>query len=536
MAVFDLIIEHGSILDGTGSAAYSADVGISDGSIAAIGDLKEAVAKRRLDATGLVVSPGFIDMHTHSDVILLADGRGESMIRQGVTTNVTGNCGYSAAPLTGPHREALIGNNIVFERGIGVDISWESFGQYVEVLQQAPKSINLALLVGHGTIRGAAMGLDARAPSEAELQDMQDLTRQALDEGAFGLSTGLITSPGMYSETSELVALAQVVAERDRLHSSHIRGESNYLVEAVTEALLIGRQSGVRTNISHHKAVGRDNWGKTYTTFNMIQEASQQWDLSYDMYPYTTCGGSLSQYPPPWAKAGGVPELYRRLVDPEQRPRIASGIVDGEADFPNFYRLHWEDIQVSYIPSEKNAWMEGLRIAEIAERLGKDPVELVMDLMVEEQDEIPVNQHVLRDEDVEFLLQQDLAMVGSDGAAMTPGGVTGVGRPHPRCYGSFARVLGHYVREKGLMPLEKAVHKMTGRPASVLGLKDRGLIRQGYAADLAVFDPGEIIDKATFTDPHQLAVGVRWVVVNGHLTLDDGVLAAELAGRVLPPN
>lgn len=349
------------------------------------------------------------------------------------------------------------------------------------------------------------------------------------------MSSGLIFPPGMYSNTHELIEVAKVVAEFDGVYSSHIRGETNPIVEAVGEALRIGREAGVRTNISHHKSVGRDNWGKIRTTHAMIAEAAKEFDVTYDMYPYTTCGGSLSQYPPPWAKSGGLQELYRRLGDPVERERIADGILNGDPDFPNYYRLSWEDIQVANINSEKNAWMQGLRLSEIAAKLGKEPVDLVMDLMLEERDQIPVNQYVLKAEDVDFLIQQKESMIGSDGSALTPGGPTGIGKPHPRSYGSFARVLGYYSRERGLLSLENAVHKITGKPAIKLRLRDRGLIKENYVADVVVFDYDTICDRADFTNPHQFAQGISWVVVNGHLTLDKGTLSGELKGTVLTP-
>ena len=534
MAEFDAVIRDGTVVDGTGRPARRLDVGIRDGKIVALGALGEVQAKRELDASGKIVSPGFIDMHTHSDFALLADGRGESMLRQGVTTNVSGNCGMSPAPLVGPYREAMI-EDMSSGKRYGVGLTWSTFGEYVETLDKAPKSINIAPLVGHGQVRSAAMGFDARFATEDEIKKMRELVRQAMEEGAFGMSSGLIFPPGMYSNTHELIEVAKAVAEFDGFYSSDIRGETNPIVEAVGEALRIGREAGVRTNISHHKSVGRDNWGKIRTTHAMIAEAAKEFDVTYDMYPYTVCGGSLSQYPPPWAKSGGLQELYRRLADPVQRERIADGILHGGPDFPNYYRLSWEDIQIAHINSKKNSWMEGLRLAEVAKRLGKEPVELVMDLMLEEQDQIPVNQYVLNAEDVEFLIQQEESMIGSDGSALTPDGVTGGGKPHPRNYGSFARFLGYYSRERGLLPLETAVHKITGKPAAKLRLRDRGLIKENYVADIVVFDYQTIRDLADFSNPHQFAQGINWVIVNGHLTLDEGKLSNELKGTVLSP-
>jgi N-acyl-D-amino-acid deacylase len=535
MSGFSIIIQNGLVIDGTGGEAKQTDVGIKGNKITALGDLKDAVARHRIDATGLVVSPGFIDMHSHSDLVLVADGRGESMLRQGVTTNVSGNCGMSVAPLNGPHRDEILRN---LSSGMlhGIEVTWGSFGEYRDVLSKAPKAINLAPLVGHGTVRGAAMGFSARHATESEIKKMRDLVRQSMEQGAFGMSSGLIYPPGFYSNAHELIEVAKVVAELDGIYSTHVRSETNLLVEAIEEALSNGKAAQVRTNISHHKAVGRDNWGKVHTTYSMIKQAAKDIELTYDIYPYATCGGSLSQYAPPWAKEGGMGELFRRLADPGQRKRIAYGIVNGDEYFPEFYRVRWEDVQINTIKTKKNAWMEGLRVSEIANRVNKDPVDLIIDLMLEEQDGVPINQHVMSEEDVEFLLQKEEAMIVSDGSAITPGGPTGIGKPHPRSYGAFARFLGYWVRDKNILPLETAIHKVTGKPANTLRLKDRGIIKENFAADIAIFDPERILDRANFDNPHQFAEGVHWVIVNGHITLDNGKVSPELRGRVLSPN
>lgn len=528
---FDLIIEHGRVVDGSGAPARRGDVGIRGREIAAVGDLAGAEAARRLDAAGCVVAPGFIDIHTHSDLELLADGRVESMLRQGVTTQVTGNCGLTAAPVHDGIRSDL--RKTMSGPDCGPEWSWNSFGQFLDRLRAAPKATHVAALVGHGAIRAAGMGFGARKPTAAELDAMKALTAEAMEAGAVGISSGLVYPPGIYCETEELIELCRVVAAHGGYYATHMRGEADPVVESVREALRIGREAGIPVEISHHKAVGRENWGKVHTTHRLIEEAARSHDVTYDLYPYTAGSANLSQLVPPWAHAEGPEAMLARLRDPAQRPRIVHDMVHGTPGWGNFFRVDWGTIQLSYVGSPRFAWMQGLTVQAAAERAGRDPVELSLDLILADDNRTRMVNFVIDEADLDFLLPQPESIIGSDGHGYTPGGPTGGGQPHPRSYGTFARVLSRYVREKRLLSLEAGVHKMTGKPARKLGLARRGEVREGYFADLTVFDPDGIRDRATFEAPHQFAEGVHYVLVDGHLTLDRGALSEGLVGRLL---
>ena len=528
----DLVIENGLVVDGTGTPGKRADVGIAGTRIVAIGDLEAADAGRRLDATGCVVAPGFIDIHNHSDLALLADGRAESMIRQGVTTQVTGNCGLTPAPVQDAIRDDLRKTMV---GPAGGSWRWNSFGQFLAELRAAPKATHVAPLVGHGAIRAAAMGFADRRPTADELQAMKRLTAEAMQAGAFGMSTGLVYPPGLYCETEELIELSGIVARHGGVYASHMRGEANPVVESVQEVLRIAREANIPVQISHHKAAGRENWGKVRITYALIDEASRTQDVTFDIYPYTAGSANLSQLLPPWAHAGGPEAMLARLRDPETRPRVARDVVRGTPAWNNFFRIDWRDIRLAYVHAERNRWMQGLSVQQAAERLGRDPVELVLDVILEDENRTTMVNFVMAEEDVDFLLPKPQSMIGSDGWSLTPGGPTGQGHPHPRSYGAFPRVFARYVREKRLLTLEEAVHKMTGKPARKLGLDRRGELKEGCFADVVVFDPATIRDRATFEQPHQFAEGVHWVIVDGHIALDRGTLSGQLVGRVLTP-
>jgi N-acyl-D-amino-acid deacylase len=530
---FDLVIENGLLVDGTGQAARRGDVGVRGNEIAALGDLTAAPTARRLDASGCVVAPGFIDIHNHSDLALLADGRAESMIRQGVTTQVTGNCGLTPAPVHDAIREDLVKTLSGLE--YGGTWPWRSFGQFLDALRDARKATHVAPLVGHGAIRAYAMGFADRRPTGDELESMRRLTADAMEAGAFGMSSGLVYPPGLYCGTEELVELGHVLGRYGRLYTSHVRGEANPVVDSIQEALRIGREAGVSVEISHHKAAGRENWGKVRITYGLIEEAARHADVSYDIYPYTAGSANLSQLLPPWAHVGGPQAMLARLQDPALRPRIIHDTIHGTPGWGNFFTVQWEDIRLAYVHSERNRWMQGLSVADAAQRLHREPVDLVLDVISEDGNRTTMVNFVMADADVEFLLPKPLSLIGSDGWSISPGGPTAEGRPHPRSYGAFARVLGRYVRERRLLTLEQAVHKMTGKPARKLKLDRRGELKTGYFADLVVFDPAAVRDRATFEDPHQFAEGIHWVVVDGHLTLDRSVLSDRLVGRVLAP-
>ncbi len=531
--VFDVIIGHGTVVDGTGAPGRSADVGITGQRVEAIGDLSGADAARRIEARGLVVAPGFIDIHNHSDLALLQDGRAESMLRQGVTTQVTGNCGLSPAPVHDGVRADLKGTLSGLESEL--PWTWNSFAEYLSVLHAAPKATHVVPLVGHGSIRAAAMGFVNRPPTAAELSTMERLTAESMEAGAFGMSTGLVYPPGLYSATEELIALSRVVRRYGGYYATHVRGEANPVVESVKEVLRIADAAGISAQISHHKAAGRENWGKVRITYGLIEAAARNQDVSFDVYPYTAGSANLSQLVPPWAHVGGPETMLARLRDPVERPRILHDMVHGTPDWNNFFRIDWRDIKLAYVHVEQNRWMQGLSVQDVAEREHRDPVELATDLILADANRTTMVNFVMAEDDVDFLLPKPESMIGSDGRSFTPGGPTGGGHPHPRNYGAFPRVYARYVRDKRVLTLESAVHKMTGRPARKLGLRNRGQLQPGCFADVVVFDPATIRDRATFEQPHQFAEGIEWVLVNGQMALDNGTPSNTLVGELLSP-
>lgn len=516
----DLVIANAWLVDGTGADRVRADVGLRGDRIESIGKLKKRAAARRIDAKNLVVAPGFIDIHTHSDTSLLTDGSAKSALFQGVTTQVIGNCGGSPAPV----RAASNAGQHEFA----------TYADYVRALSQAGLSINVCGLVGHNTLRTAVMGVENRRPTEDEMRHMRDHVAEAMRAGAVGMSTGLVSPPGAYSETDEIVELARVVAEHHGLYASHIRGEASTLVESVQEALDIGRLAGPRVEISHHKAAGKENWGKTRVTLLMIDEVERGGQTVHvDVYPYRAGSAGLSQLVPPWAHEGGTSELLERLRDPNSRVRIAREMTVGAANWPNFFRIDWNDIQITSVKTDANRRWVGKRVADVAKDRQCTGVQACIDLLLEEEAQIGMVNFIMDEEEMRLVLQHRLSIVGSDGSALSA--EAAVGQPHPRTYGCFARVLGQYVRELDLISLETAIHKMTSMPAAQLGLAGRGILKAGAHADLVVFDPATIIDHATFDQPHQYASGVSTVIVNGKLVIDEGKHLGTQAGRVLPP-
>ena len=485
------------------------------GRVAAVGELGGWHAEEMLEAEGLVVVPGFIDMHTHSDLALLLNPRAESKLRQGVTTEVIGQCGFSPAPAPEGKREAIRAK--FGEWGREVDWSWGSFAEYLEALQACRPSVNVAPVVGHGIVRAGVLGEDNRRPSASEMAAMKAAVEAGLAEGAIGLSSGLAYVPGMFADTDELVELASVAGAKGGVYFSHIRGEDARLLKAVGEAIEVGRRARVRVQISHLKAEGRANWGKVGEALHLIEEARELGiDVGFDAYPYTAWNTSLGQMLPAWAREGGVDAILARLREPVVRARIKDELEEeAEAD-PG----RWERRLLASVETEANRPLQGMTIAEIAKRRGAAPADTVIDLLIEERYDADMVGFGMAEEDVRQVLAHRLATIGSDSASCAPYGILGKGHPHPRTYGTFARVLGHYAREEKLFSLEEAVAKMTSRAAVRLGLKDRGKISVGYAADIVVFDPDTVADTATYEKPHQYAAGVRCVIVNGVIELD----------------
>jgi N-acyl-D-amino-acid deacylase len=530
--VFDLKLEGGQVLDGTGAPVRHADVGVTDDRIAAIGDLSREGAGRTLDARGLTVTPGFIDVHSHSDWRLWGNRRAESKIRQGVTTEVVGNCGFSPAPVTDEFREDLRGFALYLPPGM--DFSWRSMREYLRRYEQAGVALNVVQLVGHGTLRIAAMGFARRPPTAREQAHMERLMDESMSDGAAGLATGLIYAPGSFAATDEIVGIARRAgARRGGFYASHIRGEGATLLDAVAEAIQVGREGRLPVQVSHIKAAGRPHWGRVKEALGLIDAArAEGLDVRADVYPYTASSTTLRTLLPDWALEGGIEAMLRRLADPAARARIRAELTAGSGILTR--GLAWDDIMVAYAPSRPDA--EGRRLSEIGAAWGKDPLDAAFDLIVAEHGKGYMILFQLDEADLRRALVHPHVMIGSDGSSLATEGELAQGKPHPRSYGTFPRVLGRYAREEGVLSLPEAVRKMTALPADRLGLADRGMLREGARADVVAFDAARVADRATYEDPHRYAAGVEHVLVNGRVVVEGGEHTGALPGRVLSPS
>jgi N-acyl-D-amino-acid deacylase len=530
--VFDLKIEGATVIDGTGAEGSRADVGVSDDVIAAVGDLSRESAGSTLRAAGRVLAPGFIDMHSHSDWRLWENRRAESKIRQGVTTEVVGNCGFSPAPVATEFLDDLRGFALYVPTGM--DFRWRSVGEYLRAFDADGTALNVVQLVGHGTLRIATMGFARRAPDVKELARMQRLMADAMEDGAWGLSTGLIYAPGSYAATEEIVEIARVAGRHRGFYASHIRGEGATLLDAVTEAIRVGREGDLPVQVSHIKAAGRPNWGKVAAALALIDAArAEGLDVMADVYPYTASSTTLRTLLPDWALEGGVEAMMQRLGDPAVRARIRSELEAPVTGQSLLDRIGWENIMIAYCARRKDA--EGKRLSELGAARGLDPLEAALELIVDEAGKAYMILFQLDEADLRRALVHPIVMIGSDGSSLAPYGPLGAGKPHPRSYGTFPRVLGEYAREQRVLGLPEAVHKMTGLPAQRLGLRDRGVVRVGAKADLVVFDRKRVADQATYEEPHRYPVGVEHVLVNGRLVIKDGEHTGSLPGRLLTP-
>lgn len=529
--MFDLIIENGQVVDGTGAPIFRADVGIAAGKVAALGNLSHAGAARRIDAAGLVVAPGFIDMHNHSDTALLANPLAESYSRQGCTTLVIGHCGHTTAPISPDKRTRLQETLAVID--FVDEWKWPTFGAYLDSLAERRTAVNVVPLVGHCAIRAEVVGFDNRPATEDELRRMRQLIAQSMDEGAWGFSVGLMYPPSLYARTDELVELCRTVAERDGLFAMHMRSYSSTVVESVAEACEIARISGVRTQIAHLGAAGRPNWGKIAHCLELIDDANRTAQIRADKYPYTAVCANLNQRLPGWTHAGGADAMLARLADPAARARIRAEMDNPPPEWTDHIPVDPDCIVIALVASERNKWVMGKSIAEVAAQRGCDPTDAILDLILEERNRVTMIAHAQLEEETSAVIAHRYGMVASDGWAVAPYGPLGTGKPHPRCYGTFPRVLSRYVREQGMIPLEEAVHKMTGAPAAMLKLEDRGTLAVGKAADICIFDPGTVRDRADYADPHQYPDGIPYVIVNGSVEIENGKHNGTLKGVVL---
>jgi N-acyl-D-amino-acid deacylase len=537
---FDVIIKNGDIVDGTGNPGYRADIGIRSGRIAEIGYLKNDRADEIIDAADLTVSPGFIDMHSHSDAAIYFDNTLPSTIRQGITTSVLGNCGDNLAPLPLETRQDYLKLYSVFAPpGLSFDaVPWSTFGEYLDCMDRHKCVANAAHLVGFGTVRVAGgPGFEDRPPTDDEVKRMQSLVKEAMQAGAFGMSTGLIYAPQAYARTDEIISLAKVVADYHGLYCSHIRGEGATVVDAVKEVINITENSGCRGgHIGHHKVAGKAYWGKSRETLQLMEDANAGGlSITCDQYPYNRGMTSLITLLPPWVHTGGLTNLIERLKDPACRVRIKEDVNRGIAGWENWIKdAGFEAIYIASVKTENWRDVEGKSIADITRLRGKtDEWETLFDLLIDENGEVTMTIELMDEEDIRRIMKARYTMIGTDAWGVNPDGVLGHGKPHPRYYGTYPRILGKYVREEGLLTLEDAVRKMTSFPAQRLGLTDRGLLKPGMWADVVILDARHVIDQATYIEPHQFPRGIIHVLVNGRIVVNDGQQSDALPGKVL---
>jgi N-acyl-D-amino-acid deacylase len=523
----DIVIRGGTVIDGTGGKPREADVAIRDGKIAEIGRDVGASRAQVIDAKGKVVAPGFIDIKTHSDWTLPLMPQAESKIRQGVTTEVIGHCGYSCAPCL-PGKAAAL-KQYLSPSAPWLDFKDTSFADYAATYLAT--SVNRVMLVGHNTLRLMAMGMENRPPTPGELALMVRMLEEALAAGARGLSSGLFTAPGSYARGEEMVELGRVLARRGALYFTHLRDEANQVFDAVEEAIEFGAQTGVHVQIVHAKVSGTDNWGKVDRFLTRLREARAQGvRIDCDEYPYTAASNPLRNLMPSWLVEGGIDKMMARLGRAEMRAKIKEEIAAGGLN--NFGRIKsWDAVRIAISPDLPR--YAGKTIVEIAREQNKDPFDAALDYIVADRGQTRVVVESIAEDDVRDFIRAPEVMVGSDGNSVAPSGITGQGKPHPRFYGTFSRVLGRYVREEGLIPLETAIAKMTGRSAAALGLPDRGLLREGFRADITVFDPATVAERATYADPNQFAVGIEAVLVNGVPVLDHSAHSGATPGAML---
>lgn len=530
---YDLLVRDALVVDGTGTPGRVADVAVVGERVVRVGEAGDVGARRVIDGTGLVLCPGFIDVHTHSDFTLPTHPRALSMTSQGVTTQLVGNCGFSPFPL-GEDGGALLQEYSGFlDNGLPWG-SWRTAGGFLDLLDALPLAGNVACQVGHGSVRIAVMGFEPDPPDEKQLEQMQLLVEDAMVAGAFGVSSGLTYAPSSAATTDELVAVAAVAGRfAGGFYSTHVRNEAITLVEAVQEALDIGRRAGVPVQLSHHKAMGSANWDKIATTLAMVESASAQGqDVTMDQYPYTAGSTGLAVILPRWALADGIARLQELLGDPGERRRIRKEIAAQRPEdlLAGLREFDPDAVVVADVPTAALEAYVGMTLREVATRRGQEPVDAALDLLHEAGGDVLTIVHGQSEANLRRILQHPLTMVASDGWTLSP---DVEGRPHPRSYGTFSRVLGRYVRDEGVLPLEEAVRKMTSLPARRLRMADRGQIRQGWAADLVLLDAGRVRDRATFERPHTFSEGVRLVIVNGTVVVEDGVDTGAPAGRVL---
>jgi N-acyl-D-amino-acid deacylase len=528
---YDLILRGGTVYDGSGSTPIVADVAISGDTIAAIGDLAGAVGAEELDVTGLAVAPGFINMLSWATESLIQDGRSLSDIRQGVTLEVFGE-GWSMGPLTDEMKAEVVAR----QGDIKFDVTWTTLGEYLDHLVQRGVSANVASYVGATTVRIHVLGYQDRPPTPAELEEMRNLVRQAMAEGALGVGSSLIYAPAFYADTEELTALAAAAGETGGAYISHIRSEGNRLLESVDELIAIAREAGVPAEIYHLKAAGRENWDKLGEVVERVEAArAEGLRITADMYNYTAGATGLDAAMPPWVQEGGHDAWVARLADPATRARVIREMRTPTQEWENLMMAAGtaENVLLVGFKADSLKHLTGRSLAEVAAARGVSPEEAAIDLVIRDDSRVGTVYFIMSEDNIRRKIALSWVSFCSDAESLAPVGPFLLSNPHPRAYGTFARLLGRYVREEGVIPLEEAIRKLTSFPSQNMGIRGRGSLTPGYFADVVVFDPAAVQDHATFQEPHQLATGVLHVFVNGRQVLADGEHTGALPGRVV---
>ena len=529
--MYDLIIRTASIIDGTGNPAFVGDVGIIGERIAGLGAHLEGETHSEIDASGWVIAPGFIDAHTHDDLMVLRRAVAPPKVHQGITTLVIGNCGFGMAPMVPAYGEAM---KMASAAVLGEDDqpwNWPTMGAFLETLRSMALGQNVRALLGHNALRVAVMGFEPRAATAQELATQEALVAEAMQAGAVGMSLGLMYTPGMYTPSPELIRLARVVARYSGVVTSHMRGEGDHLLDSLDEMLTLAEQAEVAVHISHLKVTGRTNWGSISNALERIENArARGLSITADMYPYTAGSTTMTQLMPPWALEGGMKHMLKRLHDPAVQRQITQDFINGIPGWENQVgALGWERISLSSMQREEHRALEGLNMVEAAEKLGLSPVEAFFHLMLTEKGQITIIVFSMDERDVDAAIQAPFTMLGSDGLPILSG------RPHPRLYGTFPRFIRRYVRELKSLKLEQAISKITMFPAARFGIAERGVIAPGKVADLVIFDPEQICDLATYLDPQVYPEGILAVIISGKPVVLRGQLQANWPGKLLAP-
>lgn len=524
---FDILIKNGSIIDGTGRKEFFADIGIKDGKIILIGKINDFDANQIIDAKGLKVSPGFIDIHSHTDADLIINPKAESKIRQGVTTEITGQDGFSWGPLGGPEIELTRKN---FFEQYNEELKWQTIGDFLNDFSKRNFSVNIATMVGLGTIREFVVGLDDRKASQDEIKRMQEEVIRAIEQGAIGISTGLEYTPGSFASTEEIIELCKVAPEKFRLYASHIRNEDNFVLEAIDEAIEIAMKSNSRLQISHLKVSGKSNWKKVDQVLEKIDNAIKSGlDVHADRYTYVAYHTNLSALFPLWARDGGTEKFLERLQDKSLETKIREYVEKKVSNLDG----DWNGVLISSVNKEQIKHYQGKTIQQLSEEFGIDGYETAVKVLLEAENQVMMMGFGMEEKSTEKILAHPVVMISSDAGSHAPYPPMNREIAHPRAYGTFPRAIAKYVRERKICSLEEMIKKMTTMPADKVGLKNRGRIAEGQFADIVIFDFEKIQDKATFTEPHQYPDGIPYVIVNGELVISNYEHTGAMPGKVI---